>query len=99
MYPAWRALLQNIELMPQDQDFSFEPLARLEQLPSMRTKRKAIAIIDRDHVLIGQGRYPGGWRFRKRQPVRTSSMRSRSPVMRPIVTARTVSTFWRIVVS
>jgi hypothetical protein len=29
MHPAWRALLQNIELMPQDQDFSFEPLARL----------------------------------------------------------------------
>ena len=30
MHPAWRALLQDIELMPQDQDFSFEPLARLE---------------------------------------------------------------------
>ena len=30
MHPVWRALLQNIELMPQNQDFSFEPPARLE---------------------------------------------------------------------
>ena len=30
LHPARRALLQNIELMPQNQDFSFEPLARLE---------------------------------------------------------------------
>jgi hypothetical protein len=27
---TWRALLQNIELMPQDQDFGFQPLSRLE---------------------------------------------------------------------
>jgi hypothetical protein len=30
MHPAWRALLQNIELMLEDQDFSFELPARLE---------------------------------------------------------------------
>ena len=30
MHPAWRALLQDIELMPKDQDFSFELPARLE---------------------------------------------------------------------
>jgi hypothetical protein len=27
---AWRALLQNIKLMPQDQDFGFQPPPRFE---------------------------------------------------------------------
>jgi hypothetical protein len=36
---AWRALLENIELMPQGQNFG-------------RMKRKTIAIINRNHVLI-----------------------------------------------
>ena len=58
MHPAWRALLQDIELMPQDQDFSFSRWRDLKQSPSMRTKRKAIAIIDRDHVLIRPGPPP-----------------------------------------
>jgi hypothetical protein len=30
MHPAWCALLQDTELMPQNRDFSFELLARLE---------------------------------------------------------------------
>jgi hypothetical protein len=30
IHSAWRALLQDIELMPQDQDFGFETLPRLE---------------------------------------------------------------------
>ena len=30
MQSAWRALLQNIKLMPQDQDFGFQPPPRLE---------------------------------------------------------------------
>ena len=30
MQSAWRALLQDIELMPQDQDFGFQPPPRLE---------------------------------------------------------------------
>src|SRR6266498_5487830 len=30
MQSTWRALLQNIELMPQYQDFGFQPPARLE---------------------------------------------------------------------
>ena len=30
MHPAWRALLQDIELMPKDQDFSFKLPAGLE---------------------------------------------------------------------
>ena len=40
MHPAWRALLQNIELMPQDQDFSFEPLARLEAVVQHADEKK-----------------------------------------------------------
>ena len=40
MHPAWRALLQNIELMPQDQDFSFEPLARLEAVAQHAEEKK-----------------------------------------------------------
>jgi len=48
MQSTWRAPLQDIDLLPQYQDFGFEPPSRLE----MRTRRKAIAIIDRDHVLI-----------------------------------------------
>ena len=39
MHPAWRALLQNIELMLQDQDFSFRDL---KQSPSMRTKERQL---------------------------------------------------------
>ena len=58
MHPAWRALLQDIELMPQDQDFSFEPLARLEAVAQHAEEKKAIAIIDRDHVLIRSGPLP-----------------------------------------
>ena len=37
MHPAWRALLQDIELMPQDQDFSFEPLPSWISLTSPHT--------------------------------------------------------------
>jgi hypothetical protein len=35
----------------------------LKQSPSMRTKRKAIAIIDRDHVLIRPGLLPRRMEF------------------------------------
>jgi hypothetical protein len=30
--PAWRALLQHVELMPQYQDFGFQPRSRLEEV-------------------------------------------------------------------
>jgi hypothetical protein len=30
MQPTWHALLQDIELMPQNQDFGFQPPSRLE---------------------------------------------------------------------
>jgi hypothetical protein len=33
MQSAWRPLLEDIELMPQDQDFSFQPPSRLEAVP------------------------------------------------------------------
>jgi hypothetical protein len=32
MHSAWCALLQDIELMPQDQDFGFQPPPRLEPI-------------------------------------------------------------------
>ena len=40
MHPAWRALLQNIELMPQDQDFSFELPSRLEAVAQRADEKK-----------------------------------------------------------
>ena len=40
LHPAWRALLQDIELMPQDRDFSFEPLARLEAVAQHADEKK-----------------------------------------------------------
>jgi len=46
MQSAWRTLLEDIELMPQDQDFRFQPPPRLEA-HSIRTKRKAISIMRR----------------------------------------------------
>ena len=30
IWPTWRALLQDVKLMPQHQDFRFKPLSRLE---------------------------------------------------------------------
>jgi len=42
MHPAWRALLQNIELMPEDQDISFEPLGDLKQCPACRRKERQL---------------------------------------------------------
>ena len=40
MHPPWRALLQDIELMPKDQDFSFEPPARLEAVAQHADEKK-----------------------------------------------------------
>jgi len=44
---AWHALLQDVELMPQYQDFGFQPRPRLEEVHSMRTNKRPIAIIRR----------------------------------------------------
>jgi hypothetical protein len=46
MKSAWCALLQDIELMPQYQDFGFQPPPR-KQSHSTQTKRKPIAIMRR----------------------------------------------------
>jgi len=45
---AWRALLQDIELMPQHQDFGFQPPPRLE---AVARKGRQLPSCD-DHVLI-----------------------------------------------
>ena len=45
MLSAWRALLQDIELMPQYQDFGFQPPPRLEAVAQHADERKAIAIM------------------------------------------------------
>jgi hypothetical protein len=42
MQSAWCALLQDIELMPQYQDFGFQPPPRLKQSHSTQTNRKTI---------------------------------------------------------
>ena len=66
MHPAWRALLQDIELMPRISASS--RWRDLKQSLSMRTKRKAIAIIDRDHVLIRSGPLPRRMKFSEATP-------------------------------
>src|ERR1700730_12899554 len=38
---AWRALLQNIELMPQDQVFGFQPPSRLEAVAQHTDEKEA----------------------------------------------------------
>jgi hypothetical protein len=41
MQPMWRALLQDIELMPQDQDFGFETPSRLEAVAQHADENEA----------------------------------------------------------
>jgi hypothetical protein len=38
---AWRALPQNIELIPQDQDFGFQPPSRLEAVAQHADEKEA----------------------------------------------------------
>jgi hypothetical protein len=39
--PAWRALLQHVELMPQYQDFGFQPRSRLEEVAQHTDQQEA----------------------------------------------------------
>ena len=41
MHSTWRALLQNIELMPQYQDFGFQPPSRLEAVAQHADEKEA----------------------------------------------------------
>ena len=41
MRSAWRALLEDIELMPQDQDFRFQPPSRLEAVAQHADEKEA----------------------------------------------------------
>ena len=38
---TWRVPLQDVELMPQDQDFGFQPLLRLEAVAQHAEKQEA----------------------------------------------------------
>jgi hypothetical protein len=38
---AWRALLQHVELMPQYQDFGFQPRSRLEEVAQHTDEQEA----------------------------------------------------------
>jgi hypothetical protein len=40
MQSAWRTLLEDIELMPQDQDFGFQPPSRLEAVAQHTDEEK-----------------------------------------------------------
>jgi hypothetical protein len=44
---AWHAQLQDIELMPQYQDFGFQPRSRLEEVAQHTVNKRPIAIIRR----------------------------------------------------
>src|SRR5438445_4132041 len=51
MQSAWCALLQDIELVPQYQDFRFQPPPRLENRTARRRKGRQLQSYD-DHALI-----------------------------------------------
>jgi len=40
MQPTWHALLQDIELMPQNQDFGFQPSSRLKAVAQHADEKK-----------------------------------------------------------
>jgi len=48
MQPTWSALLEDIELVPQDQDFGFQPRPRLEVIAQQAHEKEA----DRSHSAI-----------------------------------------------
>jgi hypothetical protein len=48
MQSAWRTLLEDIELMPQDQDFGFQPPSRLEAVAQHTDEQEAHC----DHAAI-----------------------------------------------
>jgi hypothetical protein len=52
MHSTWRTLLQNIDLMPQDQDFGFQPPSRLEAVAQHADEKEAKLQSFSDHVLI-----------------------------------------------
>jgi len=41
MQSTWRALLQHAELMPQDEDFGFQPASRLETVAQHADEQEA----------------------------------------------------------
>jgi hypothetical protein len=63
----WRALLQDVELMPQHQDFGFKPTPRLKTVAQHADEKKG----NSEHQAI-MFRFAGdcesnGWGFRNRQ--------------------------------
>jgi hypothetical protein len=52
MQSAWRTLVEDIELMPKDQDFGFQPPLRLKAVAQHADEEEGNAIVTRNHVLI-----------------------------------------------
>jgi hypothetical protein len=52
MQSAWRTLVEDIELMPKDQDFGFQPPLRLKAVAQHTDEEEGNAIVNRNHVLI-----------------------------------------------
>jgi hypothetical protein len=50
MHSTWHALLQNIELMPQDQYFGFQPVSRLEAVEQEADKKEANCDLNSPHA-------------------------------------------------
>jgi hypothetical protein len=75
MQSAWPALPEDIELMPQGQDFGSSRRRGLKQSHSMRTKRKAIATINRNHVLIRSPSSPRRMQFSEATATRFEDLR------------------------
>src|SRR5258705_165 len=69
MHSTWHALLQDVELMPQYQDFGFQSPSRLEAIARHAGEKEA----DSNHagLMFGSAgaRESNGLGFRKRQPL------------------------------
>ncbi|PNE10135.1 MAG: hypothetical protein CR217_15920 [Beijerinckiaceae bacterium] len=66
MQSAWRALLQNIKLMPQDQDFGFQPPPRFEAIAQHADEKNSNcnhATIMPDSPATASQVVGAGWRF------------------------------------
>ena len=72
MQSTWRALLQDIELMPQTRISASSRRRDLKQSHSMRTNRRPIAIMRRSCSDSPADRESNGWSFRKRQAMPTT---------------------------
>src|SRR5450756_52120 len=63
----WRALLQDVELMPQHQDFGFKPSSRFETVAQRADEKEGNCEHPAIMFSFAGDRESNGWSFRNRQ--------------------------------